>query len=219
LQALSFALSLGLTTGCDNALLLADGPGPADGSGEASLQTGDATQADSREDGHAGEGDATTEDVATSDAVADSGADADSGASDAEPSDDASAPDGGPLLGEGGPPSCVGLAINCGPAHDESCCASSVVTGGMFDRNNNASFPATVSDFQLDRFEVTVGRFRKFWQQYPANMPAGSSGIDSNNPRTLAGTRSGAGRATFLRARARSIRRCSAPSPPGRTGP
>jgi formylglycine-generating enzyme required for sulfatase activity len=39
-----------------------------------------------------------------------------------------------------------------------------------------------VSDFRLDRFEITVGRFRKFWEQYPADMPAGSSGIDSNDP-------------------------------------
>jgi len=36
------------------------------------------------------------------------------------------------------------------------------VTGGSFARNNDTKFQATVSDFRLDKYEVTVGRFRKF---------------------------------------------------------
>jgi len=32
----------------------------------------------------------------------------------------------------------------------------------MFNRDNNASYPATVSSFRLDKYEVTVGRFRNF---------------------------------------------------------
>jgi formylglycine-generating enzyme required for sulfatase activity len=36
------------------------------------------------------------------------------------------------------------------------------VTGGTFNRDNNASYPATLSDFALDKFEITVGRFRAF---------------------------------------------------------
>ncbi|WP_437814048.1 formylglycine-generating enzyme family protein [Sorangium sp. So ce1078] len=34
--------------------------------------------------------------------------------------------------------------------------------GGTFNRNNIEAFPATVSDFYLDTFEITVGRFRAF---------------------------------------------------------
>src|SRR5580704_11098021 len=69
-------------------------------------------------------------------------------------------------------PSCLaggpGLS-DCG-ADKESCCASLVVTGGTFyrtypDSDNcitaNAD-PATVSSFRLDKYDVTVGRFRQF---------------------------------------------------------
>jgi sulfatase modifying factor 1 len=59
-------------------------------------------------------------------------------------------------------PSCVGLAVNCGPTSGESCCLSPTVTGGSFERDNNPSYPATISSFRLDKYEVTVGRFRKF---------------------------------------------------------
>ena len=52
----------------------------------------------------------------------------------------------------------------------ESCCASPVVQGGTFFRTYTNSGvgptgeadPATVSGFRLDRYEVTVGRFRQF---------------------------------------------------------
>jgi len=60
------------------------------------------------------------------------------------------------------PPSCQGLAANCGAGSNENCCTSPLVTGGSFNRDNNAIYPATVSSFQLDKFEVTVGRFRNF---------------------------------------------------------
>ena len=73
------------------------------------------------------------------------------------------------------PPSCKGLADNkCGPS-GESCCVSPLVPGGTFFRSydgimrgngvpnfTDKSNPATVSDFRLDKFEITVGRFRKF---------------------------------------------------------
>ncbi|HET7542323.1 MAG TPA: formylglycine-generating enzyme family protein [Polyangiaceae bacterium] len=59
------------------------------------------------------------------------------------------------------PVSCNGLKANCGPSN-ESCCTSPIVTGGTFKRDNNANYPATISDFRLDKYEVTVGRFRKF---------------------------------------------------------
>jgi formylglycine-generating enzyme len=63
------------------------------------------------------------------------------------------------------PTSCLasgdGLS-NCGPSSDESCCASLAVKGGQYSRGNEPGAPATVSDFRLDRFEITVGRFREF---------------------------------------------------------
>lgn len=69
-------------------------------------------------------------------------------------------------------PSCAGLAPTCGPNADEDCCSTALpIPGGTFYRSYDVaadgmypstSYPATVSAFQLDRFEVTVGRFRKF---------------------------------------------------------
>jgi formylglycine-generating enzyme len=73
-------------------------------------------------------------------------------------------------------PSCAGLTQNCGPDENESCCASAVVAGGTFNRSNDAAFPATVSNFRLDRFEVTVGRFRAFVASYPGSRPVAGAG-------------------------------------------
>lgn len=69
-------------------------------------------------------------------------------------------------------PSCAGLPSTCGPNGNESCCAVTAVPGGSYNRSNESSFPATVSDFRLDRFEITVGRFRAFVAAYPENKPA-----------------------------------------------
>jgi formylglycine-generating enzyme required for sulfatase activity len=74
------------------------------------------------------------------------------------------------------------LAKTCGPNNDESCCASILVPGGTFNRINNAAYPATVSDFRLDRFEVTVGRFRKFFTTYQNNKPVAGAGAHPNIP-------------------------------------
>ncbi|CAN5924338.1 hypothetical protein BH11MYX4_BH11MYX4_38720 [soil metagenome] len=57
---------------------------------------------------------------------------------------------------------------DCGPNHDEDCCASLPVVGGTFYRSydgvtfTDKTAPATVSSFALDKFEITVGRFRTF---------------------------------------------------------
>jgi len=65
-------------------------------------------------------------------------------------------------------PRCAGLPSTCGPNADEDCCAAPLVPGGSFKRNydgvnfRNDTFPATISSFHLDRFEVTVGRYRAF---------------------------------------------------------
>jgi formylglycine-generating enzyme required for sulfatase activity len=78
-------------------------------------------------------------------------------------------------------PSCEGLAETCGPSSNESCCKSPVVTGGTYDRSNRTAYPATVSDFRLDKYEITVGRFRKFVAAYAQNMIAEGAGKNPNN--------------------------------------
>lgn len=74
------------------------------------------------------------------------------------------------------PPSCADLPPTCGASGNESCCASSVVAGGSYSRSNDSTSPATVSDFRLDKFEITVGRFRQFVAGYPGNKPAAGAG-------------------------------------------
>jgi formylglycine-generating enzyme len=87
------------------------------------------------------------------------------------------------------PPSCQGLTTSCGPSTSESCCTSPLVSGGTFFRSydgvtsTNQSYPATVSDFRLDKYEVTVGRFRKFveaGQGTQKSPPASGSGANPN---------------------------------------
>ncbi|HUS31118.1 MAG TPA: SUMF1/EgtB/PvdO family nonheme iron enzyme [Kofleriaceae bacterium] len=59
----------------------------------------------------------------------------------------------------------------CGPTGTSPCSESTAVPGGTFYRSydlaadglfSNMSYPATVSGFRLDKYEVTVGRFRQF---------------------------------------------------------
>lgn len=73
-------------------------------------------------------------------------------------------------------PSCAGLAETCGAMGFENCCAASAVPGGTYNRSNDALYPATVGDFQLDRFEITVGRFRAFVNAYPTSKPLAGAG-------------------------------------------
>jgi sulfatase modifying factor 1 len=86
------------------------------------------------------------------------------------------------------PPSCSGTAPTCGPSGSESCCSSLVVPGGTFKRSYDAvthtdpSWPAMVSDFRLDRFEVTVRRFRAFIAAYTGNKPVPGAGANPNIP-------------------------------------
>lgn len=64
--------------------------------------------------------------------------------------------------------SCRAMPTNCGPSGNEDCCSSPLVSGGSFFRTydgvnyTDAGYPASVSGFRLDRFEVSVGRFRRF---------------------------------------------------------
>lgn len=79
-------------------------------------------------------------------------------------------------------PSCDGLVAACGPAGSADCCSTSVITGGTYDRSNDVAYPATVSEFRLDTFEISVGRFRKFVAAYSQNMIAAGAGRNPRNP-------------------------------------
>jgi formylglycine-generating enzyme len=97
-----------------------------------------------------------------------------------EASDGGPGPEGGGDSGSGGgtDAGCAGTTgcscnpggpgmTDCGP-NKESCCTSLLVDGGTFLRSydgvtfTDAGSPATVSAFRLDKYEVTVGRFRQF---------------------------------------------------------
>src|SRR5215510_7108084 len=84
--------------------------------------------------------------------------------------------------------SCVGLAKTCGTSGNDSCCNSPEVLGGTYYRSydlagdamsGNMNYPAAVNGFRLDKYEVTVGRFRSF-------VNAGM-GTQSNPPTTQTG--------------------------------
>ena len=103
------------------------------------------------------------------------------------------APDGG---AGGGPPSygiqgqsCSG-GLDCGGV---SCCESALVPGGSFPMGRSVvgtdkydpgatgddeqpEHTATVDDFYLDTFEVTLGRFRKFVEVYDGTPPPPGAG-------------------------------------------
>lgn len=49
---------------------------------------------------------------------------------------------------------------DCGASGDESCCTSLPVPGGTVKLDDTHS--ATVSDYRLDKYEITIGRFRAF---------------------------------------------------------
>ncbi len=90
---------------------------------------------------------------------------------------DGSVPEGGADVGApANPPSCApaGLGMTtcgAGGSGNESCCTSLEVPGGTFDRTymsdadggaTGETSPATISTFRLDKYDVTVGRFRQF---------------------------------------------------------
>jgi len=80
-------------------------------------------------------------------------------------------------------PSCQGLTAVC-QGSDSDCCSVGLVKGGLFQRDNllDAPYAATVSDFWLDTYEVTVGRFATFVAAYPGSRPSPGSGKNPKNP-------------------------------------
>jgi formylglycine-generating enzyme required for sulfatase activity len=112
---------------------------------------------------------------------------------------DAGVPDApAPDLDAGPPPppgvSCLGKASNCGNNGDDNCCNSLLIPAGSYFRSydlagdsisGDTSYPATVSSFRLDKYEVTVARFRAFveaGQGTQANHPASGVGTHPNIP-------------------------------------
>lgn len=88
--------------------------------------------------------------------------------------------------------SCVGLPMTCGALGNDSCCTSLEVPSGSYDRSfdlagdansGNTIYPATVSKFRIDKYEVTVGRFRAF--------PNAGMGTQSSPPMPNAGAHTG----------------------------
>lgn len=75
--------------------------------------------------------------------------------------------------------SCVGKNLECS---GQNCCAAGFVPGGTYNRLNDPAYPATVSDFYLDLFEVTVGRMRSFVEAYPGSIPKAGAGAHPNVP-------------------------------------
>jgi sulfatase modifying factor 1 len=82
-------------------------------------------------------------------------------------------------------PSCQGggpgADQTCGSTGTANCCAAIAVPGGSYLRSGVDGGQATVSPFDLDQFEVTVGRYRKFvnaglgTQLHPPAAGAGES--------------------------------------------
>ncbi|WP_437285269.1 formylglycine-generating enzyme family protein [Sorangium sp. So ce406] len=85
-----------------------------------------------------------------------------------------------PSCREGGP----GAGEACGPERDQPCCASPRVPGGTYNRSNQGAHPAEVSELRLDRYEVTVGRFRGFVEAYPGSRPGAGAGAHPRIPRS-----------------------------------
>jgi formylglycine-generating enzyme len=102
-----------------------------------------------------------------------------------------------PGLPGDGPPrtsSCTDPAVTCGVGPSASCCHAATVPGGTFHRNYDVAndmlhgdmgYPAMVSTFVLDTYEVTVGRFRAFVNAgmgTQASPPAAGSGAHPRLP-------------------------------------
>jgi sulfatase modifying factor 1 len=86
----------------------------------------------------------------------------------------------------------MGLGPTCGSNRTDNCCDSLEVPGGTYLRSydlagdsssGTTGYPAAVSNFRLDKYEVTVGRFRVFVEagmgvQDSAPAPGSGAHID-----------------------------------------
>jgi formylglycine-generating enzyme required for sulfatase activity len=144
----------------------------------------------------AGPEDAALADVGTdatvgADAAADAGSDAGADAGSGPPCNTSrDCTNGGQCVNQQctTPKSCTGVAKTCGALDNEDCCTSLLVptTNGADLANGGSASPitATLSAYRLDKFEVTVERFRKFVDAYqnPGAMVAEGAGAHPTKP-------------------------------------
>jgi len=82
--------------------------------------------------------------------------------------------------GAGANKKCGGTPGNEAAEGTFDCCETLAVPGGTFNRFNDSTFPAKVSPYLLDAFEVTAGRFRAFVEATGGNLrgaaPAAGAG-------------------------------------------
>ena len=82
--------------------------------------------------------------------------------------------------GAGADKTCGGVAGNEKADGTSDCCQSLAVPGGTFDRFNDKNYPAKISPFLLDTYEVTGGRFRTWVEATNGNLrgnaPASGAG-------------------------------------------
>jgi hypothetical protein len=176
---------------------LADAP-------DASVEAADHSVPDGETDAQVQDArDATAEDVrdAPMDEAAKLDVAADDGMADADVAEEAAAcvqPEAGTMAYGVPGQSCKGAGTECtDDGKPVTCCATKPVPGGTFPMgrsqygsdswswgpyppssalNELPEHPATVDGFELDTFEVTVGRFRKFVEAYDGTPPAAGTG-------------------------------------------
>jgi formylglycine-generating enzyme required for sulfatase activity len=73
-------------------------------------------------------------------------------------------------------PRCSTLQGGCGADGTDDCCASDPLPAGMYQRANDPTASASVDAFRLDRYEVTVARFRAFFAGYALDKPRPGDG-------------------------------------------
>ncbi len=85
-------------------------------------------------------------------------------------------------------PSCGANSLTTPCVGNSDCCSTILVPGGAYnmgqgdDEDPDLIYPRRVSDFYLDRFEVTVGRFAAFMTAY--SLPAEGAGAHPKLPDT-----------------------------------
>jgi formylglycine-generating enzyme len=81
---------------------------------------------------------------------------------------------------------CTNLDRTCGDGTEFCCLRMGAACGdGPFNRGNDPLFPATLSGFTAEKFEVTVGRFRSFVGAYSQTMIKSGRGQNLDNEADL----------------------------------
>ena len=83
--------------------------------------------------------------------------------------------------------SCCGQPKTCGQKGDEDCCLNIALPGGTFNRVNDSLAKATLSPFRMDKFEVTVARFRAFMNEEDPPKKLLGNGTQQHPPTEGAG--------------------------------